>query len=78
MQKLAVQAKHKKSKDIEEEIKGNEVASEEFLYFYQEMNGLNVFLHPIDNKYVKLQYQDTKDLPSMIEVILYDEIRLSH
>jgi len=68
VQKLAVQAKHKKSKDIEEEIKGNEVASEEeFLYFYQEMNGLNVFLHPIDNKYVKLQYQDTKDLPSMIE-----------
>jgi len=67
IQKLTVQTKHKKSKD-NEEFKENEAAfEEEFLYFYQEMNGLNVFLHPIDNKYIKLQYQDTKDLPPVIE-----------
>ena len=41
---------------------------EEFLYFYQESNGLNIFLNPINHKYMQQQYGDGLALPKKIEV----------
>jgi len=38
------------------------------MHFYQDVNGLNIFLHPINNKYFKLQYHDDTSLfPLSIE-----------
>lgn len=75
------QTKQKKSWSAEEEHKHHEAQlahvahiEEEFMHFYQEVNGLNVFLHPINNKYLKLQYNDDASLfPLSIEVNLKGE-----
>ncbi len=75
IQKLLAQTK-KKSWSAEEEHKHHEAhlahvahIEEEFMHFYQEVNGLNVFLHPIDNKYLKIQHHDDSSLfPLDIEV----------
>jgi hypothetical protein len=41
---------------------------EEFLYLYQEENGQMMFLHPLNYKYLQMEYVNTKDLPKEIEV----------
>ena len=43
---------------------------EDFFYFYQESNGLNIFLNPINYKYMLKQYGDGLALPKKIEVNL--------
>jgi hypothetical protein len=41
---------------------------DEFYYFYQEANGLNIFLHPINHRAIKSEYEFARNFPLMLEV----------
>jgi len=41
---------------------------EDFYYFYQEASGLNIFLSPLDNRFMKTEYQNSKNFPLTLEV----------
>jgi len=69
IQKAHTQTKQRRGRGSEEEHKSHhhehhheDHIEEEFMHFYQEVNGLNVFLHPINNKYLKQQYHDDTSL----------------
>jgi hypothetical protein len=59
----------------EEEIKQrdySQCADEDFYYFYQESNGLNIYLHPLCHKVMRAQYGEGKNLPKTIDGMLIE------
>jgi len=51
---------------------------EDFFFFYQEASGLNIFLHPIDNKFMKTEYQYFKSFPLTLEAPLLEMDSFQH
>jgi len=49
---------------------------EDFYYFYQEASGLNIFLSPLDNRFMKTEYQNFKNFPLTLEVSFKVELNI--
>ena len=48
---------------------------DDFYYFYQETNGLNIFLHPLGHKVLRSECQSNAKLPLELEV---SELSIRH
>lgn len=58
---------HQKSK--REQYSYHETTEDDFFYFYQEANGLNIFLHPVCYKFLKSDSKTYAEMPKEIDVL---------